>query len=103
MFSDSDIQHLTWLRTKAFQARERLELAEQLQSEEQAELLLDLIDALGDGCVKTVLWSVQEEYNFSEKSEVYDEVKAMARDIIDVAWEVKDAVDVITKYIEGEV
>ncbi len=38
-----------------------------------------------------------------ERTMVYREVQSMARDIVDVAWEVQDAVDVITEYLEGEV
>lgn len=103
MFSEADIEHLTWLRTKAFQARERLELAEEQNSEQEAELLLDLIDALGDGCVRTVVSLVQQKHNLSEHSMMYREVRAMARDIVDVAWEVEDAVEVITEFLEGDV
>lgn len=103
MFSEADKNHLIWLRTKAFQARERLELAEQLNRGEEAELLLDLLDSLGDGCVRTVIGIAQQNYELSERTMVYREVQSMARDIVDVAWEVQDAVDVITEYLEGEV
>lgn len=103
MFEDSDIDHLNWLRLKGFQARERLEAAEEHSNGPQAEALLDMIDSLGDACVRAVWSIVHDQYAVPEKTLLGREIKAMSRDIIDVAWEVEDAIDVITAMIlEGE-
>lgn len=102
MFSEADVEHLKWLRLKAFQARERLEAAERFNRGPQAEALLDLIDALGDACVRTVWGVIQQRYNFAADTVVAREVKAMAKDIVDVAWEVDEAVEVITEFVLGE-
>lgn len=99
MFSEADRSHLVWLRTKAYQARERLELAQELNSEIEAELLLDLIDALGDGCVRTIISIVEKKHDLSVSSLEYRDLAEMSRDIVDVAWEVDDALDAITQYI----
>lgn len=102
MFSESDIDHLKWLRLKAFQARERLEAAEKFNRAPQAEALLDLIDALGNACVTTVWNVVNARYSFGDDTVVAREVKAMAKDIVDVAWEVDEAVEVISEYVLEE-
>lgn len=102
MFSEADVDHLKWLRLKAFQARERLEASEKFNKGPQAESLLDLIDALGDACVRSVWGVIQQKYRFGSDTIVAREVKAMARDIIDVAWDVEEAVEVITEYVLGE-
>ena len=102
IFSDSDINHLNWLRNKAFQARERLELAEEMNRGPQSEALLDLIDSLGDACVRTIWGIVQQKCNVKEKTLMCREIKAMSRDIIDVAWEVDEAIEVITEFVLGE-
>lgn len=102
MFSEADVDHLKWLRLKAFQARERLEAAEKFNRGPQAEALLDLIDALGDACVRTVWGIVQQKYRFGDDTVVSREVKAMSKDIVDVAWEVEEAVEVITEFVMGE-
>lgn len=101
MFTESDIDHLKWLRIKAFQARERLELAERENWEPQCEALIDLIDALGDACVRTVWGIVQQKYKFGENTLVAREIKAMSRDIVDVAWEVDEAIEVIVEFVTG--
>tara|TARA_Y100000361_G_scaffold69074_1_gene60922 strand:+ start:1404 stop:1715 length:312 start_codon:yes stop_codon:yes gene_type:complete len=102
MFSEADVDHLKWLRLKAFQARERLEAAEKFNRGPQAEALLDLIDALGDACVRTVWGIVQQKYRFGDDTVVSREVKAMSKDIVDVAWEVEEAVEVINEFVMGE-
>lgn len=102
MFSEADVEHLKWLRLKAFQARERLEAAEKFNRGPQAEALLDLIDALGDACVRSIWGVVQQRYRFESDTVVAREVKAMAKDIVDVAWEVDEAVEVITEFVMGE-
>ncbi len=102
MFSEADVEHLKWLRLKAFQARERLEAAEKFNRGPQAEALLDLIDALGDACVRSIWGVVQQRYSFGSDTVVAREVKAMAKDIVDVAWEVDEAVEVITEFVMGE-
>lgn len=102
MFSEADVEHLKWLRLKAFQARERLEAAEKFNRGPQAEALLDLIDALGDACVRSIWGVVQQRYGFGSDTVVAREVKAMAKDIVDVAWEVDEAVEVITEFVMGE-
>lgn len=102
MFSEADIEHLNWLRLKAFQARERLEAAEKFNRGPQAEALLDLIDALGNACVRSTWGVIQQKFDFGNDTAVAREVKAMAKDIVDVAWEVDEAVEVITEYVLGE-
>ena len=102
LFSESDRNHLKWLRLKAFQARERLEAADKEGNGQQSEALLDLIDALGDGCVRTILAIVREHYNFDTDTHVAREVRAMAKDIVDVAWDVDEAVEMIEEYILSE-
>ena len=64
--------------------------------------MLDLIEALGDACVRSVWGVVQQRFRFGNDTIVAREVKAMAKDIVDVAWEVDEAVEVITEYVLGE-
>ncbi len=102
MFSESDVQHIEWLRLKGFQARERLEAAQEANNDVQADALIDLIDALGNCCVRSVWGIVKSRFEFGDSTIVAREVRAMARDIIDVAWEVDEALTVISEYVLQE-
>lgn len=102
MFSEADHRHIEWLRLKSFQARERLEAAYESKNATQADALLDLVEGLGDCCVRSVCGLVHSRYDIGESTVTAREVRAMARDIIDVAWEVDEALTVISEFLEHE-